>query len=208
VTGLADDPPRARRPDDRDPFEIASYLWVEYEYRHDMVWKLAFRITAVAAALLIAPFLVDQPVQKAVNYGLVGLPLLAIVVIAGGLFTLQAELGRFDVIREAYLEAQVEVLGPYVGARKLEVWRRAAARKPETRGQPERDRQRQQSPRERLRGWIASLHFDERVRLYFYLLLLVAIIYFVAFVGWWIDNLVDQARHPEPAQSSAAGSPQ
>jgi uncharacterized iron-regulated membrane protein len=186
----------------RKSVEVLSYLWVEYQYRHDMVWKLAFRITAVAAALLIAPFLADQSVPEAVRYGLAGLPFLAIVVIAGGLFTLQSELGRLDLIREAYRAAQKEVLGPYVSANKLEL-RRVKRHKPEKRDQPEGDRQRKEHLRERLWGWFGSLHFDQRVRLYFVVLLVAASIYFVAFVGWWLPNLVDQARHSQPAQASA-----
>jgi hypothetical protein len=172
--------PRPRRSDDRDPLEVVQYLWVEYQYRHDMVWKLAFRITAVAAALLIAPFLADESVQGDVRYGLAGLPFLAIVVIAGGLFILQSELRPLDLIREAYQAAQEEVLGPYVSADKLEL-RRLARHKPEKRDQPE----------ERLWGWFGSLHFDQRVRLYFVVLLVAASIYFVAFVGWWLPTLID-----------------
>jgi hypothetical protein len=89
---------------DPDAFQVVSYLWQEYQYRHDMVWQLAFRITAVAAALLIAPFLADEWVVRAVGRGLAGLPLLAIVVLAGGLFMLLSELPRLGLIRETYRE--------------------------------------------------------------------------------------------------------
>ena len=69
---------------------FVAYLWPEYQYPHDMVWRLVFRITAVAAALLIAPFLTDQSVQRAVGYwgllGLLALPLLGLVVLGGGFF--------------------------------------------------------------------------------------------------------------------------
>jgi hypothetical protein len=40
--------------------EVATYLWQEYQYRHDLVWQLTFRVTAVATLLLIAP---DPPVD-------------------------------------------------------------------------------------------------------------------------------------------------
>ena len=192
------DTPRLRRADDRDPLEVVSYLWVEYQYRHDMVWKLAFRITAVAAFLLVAPFLADKSVQEAVRYGLAGLPILAIVVIAGGLFTLQSELGQLDFIRNAYRAAQDEVLGPYVSVRKLEQ-RREKRQEPEPRDRPQGD-PRSQAPswkrlsrwftRTRLGRWVGHLNFARRVRLYFFVLLVAAIIYFVAFVGRWLPNLV------------------
>ena len=29
--------------------ELAKYLWEEFKYRHDLIWRLLFRVTAVAA---------------------------------------------------------------------------------------------------------------------------------------------------------------
>ena len=97
-------------PADVHAVEVASYLWQEYSYRHDMIWKLAFRVTAVAAALLIAPFLADESVQERVENGLVALPILAVVVILAGLFVLRSELERFDQIKRAYRQAQNDAL--------------------------------------------------------------------------------------------------
>jgi hypothetical protein len=164
------DEPRSRRPDD-DPtdFEVAQYLWAEYQYRHDMVWKLSFRITAVAAALLIAPFLAEESVHKAVGDGLLALPALAIVVILGGLFTLQSELGLLDLIRKAYRAAQFDVLNLYVSANEL----KRVFYKPEKRG---------------------SLQFAQRVRVYLWVLLVGAIIYSYLLYEFWLDDLVDPPR--------------
>jgi hypothetical protein len=159
-------------PCDPDALRVVSYLWGEYQYRHDMVWKLAFRITAVAAALLIAPFLTDVSVQKAVGYGLAGLPSLAIVVIAVGVFTLESELRRLGLIRQAYRKAQAKVLRPYLSANELD--RLEAERR-------------------------FGLGFDQRVRVYFVVLLVASIIYFLVLVHWWLPDLVDQARHPPGA---------
>jgi hypothetical protein len=153
-------------------------LWNEYEYRHDMVWKLAFRITAVAAALLIAPFLTHDSVQRAVGYGLIGLPLLAIVVIAGGLFTLQSELDRMGLIRKAYRGAQNEVLAPYVSADEL---RQERALLEGDDGQPKEH--------------FYNLNFDQRVRLYCIVLLVAASIYVIILARWWLPDLVNEARH-------------
>jgi hypothetical protein len=189
------DKPRARPPDP-DALQVVSYLWEEYQYRHDMVWKLAFRITAVAAALLIAPFLADVSVQRAVGYGLAALPLLAIVVIAGGLFTLQSELPRLELIRKAYREAQVKVLGPYLCANELEQIR-AKRHKPEKSDESEGDPQGKEHFAERLSGWFGSfgsLQFDQRVCLYFVVLLVAAIIYVVALLGWWLGPLIGYAQ--------------
>ena len=40
--------------------ELARYLWEEYKYRHDLIWRLLFRVTAVAALLSIAPFTISD----------------------------------------------------------------------------------------------------------------------------------------------------
>jgi hypothetical protein len=155
--------PRPRGPADAKPFEVMSSLWAEYQYRHDMIWKLAFRITAVAAALLIAPFLADESVPDAVGRWLLVLPILAIVVIAGGLITVPSELGRLRLIRRAYRRAQREVLAPYLTPGDLkEVVRED--------------------------GWFS---FGRRVVLYLVVLLLAAIVYAVAMGKWWLDKLVE-----------------
>jgi hypothetical protein len=139
-----------------------SYLWNEYQYRHDMIWKLTFRITAVAAALLIAPFLAEKSVHEAVGKGLLALPVLAIVVIGGGLVVLQSELHRLGLIRKAYRQAQLEILGPYLETKEL--------------------KKLEQEPR-----WWYS--FDFRVFLYFVALLVAAGIYLFAMLVWWLPDL-------------------
>lgn len=154
----------AGAPSRAENLAFATYLWPEYQYRHDMVWKLAFRITAVAAALMVAPFLTDESVQRVVGYwGLVALPFLAVVVLGSGLFTLESELRRLGLIRDAYRRAQADVLRPYAD---VENW-------------------------ESKREWLS---FDWRVRIYFAALLLASIVFFVALAGWWLGDLVDEAR--------------
>jgi hypothetical protein len=36
--------------------ELATYLWNEYQYRHDLVWRLVFRLTAAVVVLGIIPY--------------------------------------------------------------------------------------------------------------------------------------------------------
>jgi hypothetical protein len=161
-------------PDDTRPREVASYLWEEYRYRHDMVWKLAFRVTAVAAALLIAPFLADESVRRNVTWALVFLPVLAIVVILGGMFVLQSELGHLDHIKNAYRCAQNDALN-YLP--QPDCWTpHPLVPKPS---------------RLRLLSWLRSVKFGERVYAYLTALLLLALIYVGLFVGVWYDKLLN-----------------
>ena len=43
--------------------ERAQYLWEEFQYRHDLIWKLLFRITFVAVLLTITPFTINTSIQ-------------------------------------------------------------------------------------------------------------------------------------------------
>jgi hypothetical protein len=36
--------------------ELATYLWNEFQYRHDLVWRLVFRLTAAVVVLGIIPY--------------------------------------------------------------------------------------------------------------------------------------------------------
>ncbi len=54
--------------------ERAKYLWEEYRYRHDLIWRLLFRMTAVAVLLSIAPFTIDELAAKKAGRGLTRCP--------------------------------------------------------------------------------------------------------------------------------------
>jgi peptidoglycan/LPS O-acetylase OafA/YrhL len=79
-----------------------KYLWPEYNYRHDMVWKLVFRVTAVATALLVAPFLTNATTQHILKSWLIFLPILALAVIIAGSCALWPELKLLSKVRDAY----------------------------------------------------------------------------------------------------------
>jgi hypothetical protein len=71
-------------------------------YRHDMVWRLVFRVTAVAAALMIAPFLANPTTQHALTRCLIFLPILAVAVILAGCYALKPELRLFNNVSDTY----------------------------------------------------------------------------------------------------------
>jgi hypothetical protein len=47
------------------------------------------------------------------------------------------------------------------------------------------------------------LNFDWRVRIYFAALHLASIVFFVALAGWWLDDLVDQAREADSISATS-----
>ena len=71
--------------------ESAKYLWEEYRYRHDLIWRLLFRLTLVAVLLTITPFTINQSIRDRVGGWLTLLPILAILLAAGSGVLLEAE---------------------------------------------------------------------------------------------------------------------
>jgi hypothetical protein len=150
--------------------QVAEYLWEEYRYRHDLVWKLVFRVTAVATALLLAPFLADKSVRNVVGNWLLFLPGLAIAVILIGFYVLSKELELLNNIRNAYRQVQNEALCHLQPPH----WTPHPPPKPEEL---------------RLLKQLKELAFDARVTLFMLLLLLTAVAFFVLFRFAWLPGL-------------------
>ena len=162
------------------PVEVAAYLWEEYRYRHDLVWQLIFRVTAVATILLITPFIVGESVQRVLGYWLLLLPALAIAEILIGYYVLLCELDLLDRIRDAYRFAQNDALDnmkPHWRPHKLdEGW---AAPKNLTRwGKLTRFR---------------SDYFADRVSMFLLLILCAAIVFFLLFLFLWLPDITSAA---------------
>jgi hypothetical protein len=91
--------------------ELAKYLWEEYRYRHDLIWKLLFRVTAVAALLSIAPFTISDTAGQKAGFLVNFLPGLAIGLVIASWVVLVVELRLFRPIDRQYVRAQDSVLG-------------------------------------------------------------------------------------------------
>jgi hypothetical protein len=97
---------------DVDPdtsLEFAKYLWEEYRYRHDLIWRLLFRLTAVAVLLSIVPFTISDSVRENVGFAVNLLPAAALVLILASWGLLIAEWRRFEPINRDYRETQERV---------------------------------------------------------------------------------------------------
>jgi len=98
--------------------EVAALLWEEYKYRHDLIWRLLFRVTAVAALLSIAPFTIDDVITNEVGIWIKFLPILAFLLVAASWGVLWIEFRLFRPINDHYVRAQDAAVGE-----KVRTWR-------------------------------------------------------------------------------------
>jgi hypothetical protein len=153
---------------DRRVIEMAASLWEEYSYRHDLIWKMVFRITAVATALAIAPFLLNERAQHIVGGWLALLPALSVLIVVLGLLALPSEFAALDRIKRIYQWSQDKVFG-------RPEWKKAPTRLL-SRG---------------IDNLLSSRKFGFSVRIYGFLLLVLAgtCTYLVLFLTRWSSEL-------------------
>jgi F0F1-type ATP synthase assembly protein I len=85
--------------------EVAKYLWNEYQYRHDLVWKLVFRLTAAVVVLGIIPYTQDK-VVNAIHWGILVPPILGVILAVVWSLRVKLELRHLDHIRDLYRPLQ------------------------------------------------------------------------------------------------------
>lgn len=96
--------------DPTDGLELAKYLWEEYQYRHDLIWRLLFRITFVTVLLSIAPFTINDSVRQRVGFWVYSLPVLAFLLASGGWVLLVKEYWLFQPIDNLYRHFRKQAL--------------------------------------------------------------------------------------------------
>jgi hypothetical protein len=101
------------RPDEKNPGdapESSKHLWVEYKYRHDLIWQRIFRFTTVYALMAVVPY-VQQDVARLLGYWILIAPLLALLFALVSLTVMSNELAIFGRIKQAYRRQQSRLLG-------------------------------------------------------------------------------------------------
>jgi hypothetical protein len=91
--------------------ELTKLLWEEYRYRHDLIWRLLFRVTAVATALSIAPFGIENLVKSDVGFWVTLLPVLAVLTLLGSGLIIRSENRRFGEVKKLYRAALDQAVG-------------------------------------------------------------------------------------------------
>jgi hypothetical protein len=89
---------------------VAGYLWEEYRYRHDLVWRLMFRVTSVVTILLLVPFIADDGARRIAGNWILVPPILAIAVALMGIIELDLEMKLFKRVQDTYRECQDAIL--------------------------------------------------------------------------------------------------
>jgi hypothetical protein len=109
--------------------ERAQYLWEEFQYRHDLIWKLLFRITFVAVLLTITPFTINKSIRDRVDGWLILLPILAILLAAGSWRLLATEFRLFAPIDELYRWYREQALEEALPCRQVDELRKLRQKK-------------------------------------------------------------------------------
>ena len=104
--------------------DVAKFLWEEYKYRHDLIWRLLFRVTAGATLLSIAPFTINDLVELKAGLWIKALPAVALVLVLASWYLLVHELRLFSPVDKHYTKAQNSALSTQVReAKKIDVFK-------------------------------------------------------------------------------------
>jgi hypothetical protein len=83
----------------------ADYLWKEYEYRHDLVWRLIFRLTTAVVILAVIPYIKEEITARLAGSILI-VPFLAFALALFGVLVMMNELELLGRIKAKYRELQ------------------------------------------------------------------------------------------------------
>ena len=90
---------------DEQNLKRAEHLWSEYQYRHDLIWSLLFRLTTAIVILSAIPY-TQTSVTKALNSWILIAPALGILLACVGFAKIKSELRLLGHIRNLYRPLQ------------------------------------------------------------------------------------------------------
>ena len=94
--------------DSNQKLEELKLLWEEYKYRHDLVWRVIFQLTAAIVILSVIPY-VSKDVAQVLKWGILSLPLLSLALTVLGFFLIRNELDLFYGIKNDFRDRQGEL---------------------------------------------------------------------------------------------------
>jgi hypothetical protein len=100
-----------------DKLGLAGHLWNEYQYRHDLVWNLVFRLTTAVVVLAIIPYTQVAVIDR-IGWWILAPPFLGGVLAAVGSIRVDRELRQLDHIRDLYRAIQDSLFYTYHGGKQ------------------------------------------------------------------------------------------
>jgi hypothetical protein len=109
-------------PKDQDNLKRAEYLWNEFQYRHDLIWNLVFRLTIAVVLLGIIPYTQSQIITRlrelswwilpsgVLSLWILAPPILGVVLALIGFRRIRRELKHLDYIWDHYRPLQGHLL--------------------------------------------------------------------------------------------------
>jgi hypothetical protein len=93
-----------------DPKATLELLWSEYQYRHDLSWRVVLQMTGASVILASLPY-ANVTITKALGQWILPAPLIRIALTFFGCYIMEAELSLLDLVREKYRQFQQAQLG-------------------------------------------------------------------------------------------------
>lgn len=81
-------------------------LWAEYQYRHDLIWRVLFQTTAAGVVLTVAPYAINEKTLHKLGGWTLAAPGLAVLLTLFATIVLFNELKTFWRIKSEYREQQ------------------------------------------------------------------------------------------------------
>jgi len=93
-----------------DQLKRIPVLWEEYKYRHDLCWRVMFRLTSAVVILAIVPYVYRSVFQNLPGWVL-GVPASLAVALAGfGIVLMKSELDLFRKVKDVYRDLKRDKL--------------------------------------------------------------------------------------------------
>jgi hypothetical protein len=102
-------------PRDQENLKRAEYLWNEYQYRHDLIWNLVFRLTIAIVLLGIIPYTQSDLITRlgVLWWWILAPPILGAVLAGIGFRRIRRELEHLDYIADHYRPLQDHLVGRF-----------------------------------------------------------------------------------------------
>jgi hypothetical protein len=103
-------------PKDQDNLKRAEHLWNEFQYRHDLIWNLVFRLTIAVVLLGIIPYTQSDLIKmlgSVFSWGILIPPFLGAVLAWIGFRRIRSELNQLAYIWRLYRPLQDNLFVPF-----------------------------------------------------------------------------------------------